>query len=134
MGTELTKFTREDRQFRSFRECNGQIVQAVEICQETPIEIENNDLISSTPKITIINSSAGAKKTHNFQSGVKQFTIRSEKVTEIKYNYNETDYDGNIKATITSGGVLEVKDLKLNSLSIYFDTDKNADVEIIEWS
>jgi len=34
MGTELTKFTREDRQFRSFRECNGGIVQAVEICQE----------------------------------------------------------------------------------------------------
>lgn len=85
-------------------------------------------------KVTIVNvANSGTKTTFNFQDGVKSFTIRSEKVTEIKYNFDEADYDANKKATITSGGFLKLSGLDLTGGKIFFDTDKNnVDIEILE--
>jgi len=91
-------------------------------------------LFSTTPKITIKNvSSAGTKTTHLFQDGVKQIFIRCEKVTEIKYNFDESDFDGGKKAIITSGGFLKLSGLDFTGKSIFFETDvSSVDVEILE--
>lgn len=93
-----------------------------------------DQLFSSNKKITIISvANAGDKQTHIFQENVRQIIIRCEKVTTIKYNFDETDYDANKKATITSGGQLKLTGLKWEASSIFFDTDKNnMDIEITE--
>lgn len=91
-------------------------------------------LFSTTPKATIISATALSKNSHTFEDGTKKFLIRSEKVTKIKYNFSEADYDDNKKLTITSGGHLKEENVFLENVSIYFDTDLNADVEILEWS
>lgn len=91
-------------------------------------------LLGSTPKATIINVAAsGVKTTHTFSDNLRSLMIRCEKVTEIKYNFNEADYDLDKKLTITSGGFLALSGLDFNSEKIFFETDRNnVDVEILE--
>lgn len=91
-------------------------------------------LLSATPKITVISvTNSGTKTSHPFQDGVKQIIVRCEKVTEIKYNFDETDFDGGIKSTITSGGFLKLAGLNFTGKSLFFETDRNnVDVEILE--
>lgn len=92
-------------------------------------------LSATTPKASIVNVAvAGDKLSHTFQDGTKKFLVRSEKVSEIKYNFSEVDYDLNKRLTITSGGFLKESGLLLTGKSIYFTADKNnVDVEILEW-
>lgn len=92
--------------------------------------------LSKLPKATILNNAtSGTKQSHAFAEGTKQFLIRCEKVVEIKYNFNETDYDNNKRLTITSGGHLQQAGLYLENKTIYFNTSTgNRDVEILEWS
>jgi len=86
------------------------------------------------PKATIKKVTvAGVKQSHTFQNNLQQILIRCEKATEIKYNFNETDFDNDSKLTITSGGYLYLRDLNFTGVTIYFETDRNnVDVEILE--
>lgn len=92
--------------------------------------------LSREPIITVMSEPLpGAKQSHTFVDGTKQFLIRCEKVVEIKYNFNEADYDNGKMATITSGGFLKQTGLTLINKTIYFNTSTgNRDVEILEWS
>ena len=117
---------------------NGEKVFLRVLAQLDPdfIDLLVGKFLSKEPLITIKSeASAGAKQSHVFANGTKQFLIRCEKVVEIKYNFDETDYDNGIKATITSGGFLQQTGLTLEDKTIYFNTQTgNRDVEILEWS
>lgn len=91
-------------------------------------------LLSSNVKPTIKTvATAGNKESHSFQDNLKQFILRSEKATTIRYNFNEADFDSGKKLTITSGGFLKLSGLDFTNKTIYFETDRNnIDVEIIE--
>lgn len=93
-----------------------------------------NQIFSANSKPTVITvSNAGEKQEHTFVDNVKQILIRCEKVTEIKYAFNEADFDAGKKLTITSGGALKLSSLNFVGTTIYFETDKNnMDVEILE--
>lgn len=102
----------------------------------SPVYIKSTD-ISTLPIETIINSGvSNNKNTHAFSDNVKQFMIRSEKVVEIKYSFDEFRFDLGNKLTITSGGILEMKLLDLPSgTEFYFSiVQPNIDVEILEWT
>ena len=89
------------------------------------------------PLGTIINTGAsGSKNNHEFQEKTKIFQIKTEKVVDILYNFNETDFDNNILFTITSGGAKKETGLYLDAgVTIYFKVNMpNVDVEIEEWS
>ena len=92
-----------------------------------------SELFASDFKGTPISVNSGVKTGHTFTNGTRKFLIRSEKVTEILYNFDENDFDANILLTITSGGHLKEDLLYLENKTIYFKTDKNTIVEISEW-
>lgn len=91
-------------------------------------------LFAVTPKITLVPVPLVATKmTHTFTNGTKQLLIKSEKVTNIRYNFSEALFDAGEKSTITSGGVLSLVGLYFTGVSIYFETDiPGATVEILE--
>lgn len=76
---------------------------------------------------------SGTKESHDLTDGLNQLIVRCEKVTEIKYNFDEDEFDAGNKATITSGGFLKLEGLNFTGKTFYFEADRNnVDVEIIE--
>lgn len=90
------------------------------------------DIFATQIKETIVESTANDKNTHVIVDGLKRIIIRSEKVTKINYSFDETRFDDGNVLTITSGGHLKLEGLFFSGKTLYFKTDKNADVEIIE--
>jgi hypothetical protein len=90
-------------------------------------------LFATQARETIITVNADEKAFHTFTNGTKKFFIRSEKVVEIKYSFDENNFDNNNQLTITSGGFLEQSGLYLVGKTIYFKSDKNTEIEILEW-
>lgn len=90
-------------------------------------------LFATQSKETIKQVIADEKNSHLFTTGTKKLFIRSEKAVEIKYSFSEANFDDAKYLTITSGGFLEQSGLYLTSKSIFFKSDKDTDVEILEW-
>lgn len=123
---------------------SGDLINAVELYKvidgkmylnvNALLDPENFPVIfATTSKVTVVDANAGDKKSHTFTNGTKQILIRSEKVAQIKYNFDEAAFDSGLKATITSGGYLKLDGLYLQDVSIYFETDENnVKIEIIE--
>ena len=90
-------------------------------------------LFATQSKETIKPIIADEKNSHLFTNGTKKFFIRSEKVVEIKYSFEEDNFDAENYLTITSGGFLEQSGLYLTGKTIFFKADKDTDIEILEW-
>ena len=90
-------------------------------------------IFATETKETIIPSVAGIKKSHSFTDETKKFSIKSEKVIEIKYSFIEANYDAGKFLIITSGGCLKRSGLFLKGKTVFFKVDFDADVEIEEW-
>lgn len=104
---------------------------------DDPLNVTIDGTMADTPVVRIIEAEdKNTKYDFTFTEGTKTLLIRSEKVAQIKYNFNEVSFDDGVKLTITSGGYLMLSGLTLKAgLQFFFECDKdNVDLEILEWT
>lgn len=112
-----------------------------EVLKALRVKLANPDesfepIVVSTPKLTVVDCpTANEKKSHTFEDGVKKFFFNSgRRLTVIKFNWNEGDFDNGIVHEIDEGGDYSRAGLDLVGKTIYFSCDEsNSKVEIEEW-
>lgn len=100
-------------------------------------DMQESEARKKTPTIYVIDSGdPNEKNEFDFPESTKKFTIKARKAGfEILYNYNETDFDNNIYATIICGEKLIEDNLDLDNKTIFFKTSTaNLFVEILVWT
>jgi hypothetical protein len=89
---------------------------------------------STTPSITnIAVPAANTEQSHTFPANTKKIKIRARGNSIIKYSFN-SGQSGTNYITIFPGNTYEETDLKLTSVTVYFQLTKAGDiVEILSW-
>lgn len=137
-----THLTQKDNEIYSHEFCGDpsekKVRKRVTVCQDESDPIPVAFGVVSTPQITVVEATNnGDKYSHTFSTGARRFTLMHsvEKCAVISYNWNETDFDNDIFATIDDGAEYGLRDVNLDGRTIYFKTDQDSiKVEIEEWS
>lgn len=97
-----------------------------------PVPVEFN--VSSIPLISNIPCAAASTEySHTFQADTKKYTIRARGSSKIQLSFVSGTTNTNF-VTIPSGVSASEDQVKVASLVIYFQTDKNNEtIEVLEW-
>lgn len=100
--------------------------------QTEPVPVEFN--VPSIPLISnILCAAASTEYSHTFQADTKKYTIRARGSSKIQLSFVSGTTNTNF-VTIPSGVSASEDQVKVASLVIYFQTDKNNEtIEVLEW-
>ena len=100
--------------------------------QTEPVPVEFN--VPSIPLISnILCAAASTEYSHTFQADTKKYTIRARGSSKIQLSFVSGTTNTNF-ITIPSGVSASEDQVKVASLVIYFQTDKNNEtIEVLEW-
>lgn len=96
----------------------------------------DNALLKTPHFLNLSVANKNTKQTVTIEENCKYLKVQAkDKVTLIKYSFNESEFDSGNTHTIYEGQVLELKNLLLSGKTLYFSTgDDNRNIEVQQWT